>query len=205
MTISEKYNEQALEAPELQDELAGIIGHNLRKIRTRKGLSLERLAKLAGVSRGMLSQIEQGKSVPTIVLLWKVATALEVPFSALHTNNDSAGSTLFPVSSAKFLSSQDGNFISRALFPFNNDKHEVEFYELELKPGAYESAIPHAIGTIENLVVTEGEVEIGVEHQKHRLKKRDAIVFMADVPHSYRNISQTNSAFIYLVITYAKT
>lgn len=205
MTTLEKSKDLGTEQPELQEELAGIIGRNLRKIRTRRGLTLEKLAKLASVSRGMLSQIEQGKSVPTILLLWKVAKALDVPFSALHAGNDTTGSMLMPLSSAKFLSSQDGKFISRALFPINNDKHEVEFYELELKPGAFENAVPHAEGTLENLVVGEGEIEITVDHQKHRLKKRDAIIFSADVPHSYRNTSQTNSAFIYLVIIYSKS
>jgi len=47
------------------------ISTNLKRLRTRQGHSLERLAKLAGVSRAMLSQIETGKSVPTISLLLK--------------------------------------------------------------------------------------------------------------------------------------
>src|SRR5689334_13134976 len=63
-------------------ELSAAVGRNLRRIRTRQGLSLERLAKVTGVSRAMLGQIENVKSTPTIALLWKIATALNVPFSA---------------------------------------------------------------------------------------------------------------------------
>ena len=62
--------------------LLTIISTNLRRMRTRQGHSLERLANLAGVSRAMLSQIETGKSVPTISLLLKVANALGVPIAA---------------------------------------------------------------------------------------------------------------------------
>jgi transcriptional regulator with XRE-family HTH domain len=59
------------------------ISTNLKRHRTRQGHSLERLARLAGVSRAMLSQIETGKSVPTISLLLKVADALGVPIANL--------------------------------------------------------------------------------------------------------------------------
>ena len=64
-------------------ELPAVLGRNLRRLRTSQGHSLERLAKQSGVSRAMLGQIETGKSVPTIALLWKVANALHVPFANL--------------------------------------------------------------------------------------------------------------------------
>src|SRR5262249_34912572 len=70
-------------AADAPPDLAAIVGENLRRLRTRQGHSLERLAKLSGVSRAMLSQIELGRSVPTIAVLWKITHALGVPFAAL--------------------------------------------------------------------------------------------------------------------------
>lgn len=52
-------------------DLSPLVGNNLRRLRTCRGHSLERLAKLSGVSRAMLGQIELGRSVPTITLLWR--------------------------------------------------------------------------------------------------------------------------------------
>src|SRR5512145_999966 len=49
------------------------IGQNLRRLRTKRGLSLERLSKLSSVSRAMLSQVELAQSVPTIGPLLPVA------------------------------------------------------------------------------------------------------------------------------------
>ena len=57
-------------------------------MRVKRGLSLERLAKASGVSRAMLCQIELGQSAPTINILWKIARALDVPFSALISRAD---------------------------------------------------------------------------------------------------------------------
>jgi DNA-binding XRE family transcriptional regulator len=80
----------ALEAGEATD-LAPIVGSNLRRLRTRRGLSLEKLSQLSGVSRAMLGQIELGQSAPTINVLWKIARALEVTFSALISSRTQSG------------------------------------------------------------------------------------------------------------------
>ena len=149
----------------------------------------------------MLSQIENGKSVPTISLLWKVAKALDVPFSALNIDGSVTSSRVLRAGDAKILTSQDGSFTSRALFPHDSER-KVEFYELELAPYASESAVAHAPGTLENLVVTVGEVEISLGGETYLLKKKDAILFQADVPHIYRNVSAEKSV-IYLVMSYA--
>jgi transcriptional regulator with XRE-family HTH domain len=183
-------------------ELAARVGSNLRRLRTKRGHSLERLAKLSGVSRAMLGQIELGRSVPTIALLWKVARALDVPFSALTSDSQSRGTVVLRKGQAKTLASADGTFTSRALFPFTWERR-VEFYQLTMAPYANEEAEAHATGTVENLVVDTGRVEIVVDNQAHRLEAGDAIVFDADVPHIYRNLGQTE-AVLYLVMTYVE-
>lgn len=183
------------------EELVLLIGTNLRRLRTSKGHSLDRLANISGVSRAMLSQIELGKSTPTISILWKIARALEVPFSALNIDNLASANIALPAGRSKVLHSADSTFTSRALFPYNKERN-VEFYELELAPHSQENAEAHSPGTIENLVVTEGEVEIIVGKEKYLLKPKDAIYFYADVPHIYRNISN-KKAVMYLVMTYS--
>src|SRR4051812_14525722 len=66
---------------ETATDLAPVVGANLRRLRVRRGLSLERLSKACGVSRAMLGQIELGRSAPTINVVWKIARALDIPFS----------------------------------------------------------------------------------------------------------------------------
>jgi transcriptional regulator with XRE-family HTH domain len=98
-------------------ELSAAVGRNLRRIRTRQGFSLERLIKMSGVSRAMLGQIETGKSTPTIALLWKVATALRVPFATFIDVEHTDGTMVLRKDNEKVLSSSGGRFTSRALFP----------------------------------------------------------------------------------------
>jgi transcriptional regulator with XRE-family HTH domain len=183
-------------------DLAPVVGGNLRRLRVRRGLSLERLSKASGVSRAMLGQIELGQSAPTINVLWKIARALDVTFSTLISTRSEGGTKILRASEAKLLTSHDGQFISRALFPFDEPRR-VEFYELRLLPGKREAADAHPAGTVENLIVTHGAVEIGLPGVIHRVGQGDAIVFEADVPHSYTNTGEQD-AVMYLVMTYAQ-
>jgi len=184
-------------------DLAPVVGSNLRRLRVKRGLSLEKLAKLSGVSRAMLGQVELGQSAPTINVLWKISTALAVPFSALIGSRQTGGPAVLRAEQAKVLSSHDGRFRSRALFPFDEPRR-VEFYELRLAPRCEEKADAHAPGTVENLVVASGAVEVDVGGGREILRAGDAMVFEADTAHVYRNASDAD-AVLYLVMTYAET
>ena len=183
-------------------DLAPVVGGNLRRLRTRRGLSLERLAQISGVSRAMLGQIELGQSAPTINVLWKIARALEVTFSALISARTQSGAMVLRATESKILTSKDRSFSSRALFPFDEPRR-VEFYELRLAASSVEDADAHPPGTAENLVVTAGIIEIDVAGETHRLETGDSILFEADTPHAYRNPGKVE-AVMYLVMTYAE-
>lgn len=182
--------------------LAAVIGGQVHQRRKQLGLSLDTLARQSRVSRAMLSQIERGRSTPTIGVLWKIAHALEAPISALLSEEREENVWLLPVASTRRLYSRDGRFCSRALFPFDQPRR-VEFYELRLESGGEEVAEPHSPGTLENLVVARGEIEIIVAGTRYGLTAGDAIQFLADVAHAYRNVGQSE-AVMYLVVTYAR-
>jgi len=184
------------------DDLVETVARNLKRLRIRRGHSLERLAKRSGVSRAMLSQIELGKSAPTIGLLWKVACALDVPFASLISNSGLHGTVVLRKARSKLLTSADGDFSSRALFPFGTPR-KVEFYELRLRPGCIEKADGHPPGTTEYITVADGSVEIETGGALHPLAEGDSIVFEADSPHIYRN-GGTAPARLFLVMSYVE-
>jgi transcriptional regulator with XRE-family HTH domain len=192
--------EDADDAP--ANDLTAVVGENLKRLRNQRGYSLEKLAQQSGVSRAMLGQIELGQSAPTINVLWKVARGLGVNFSALITGQTAASPLVLRARDAKLLTSSDRAFSSRALFPVDQPRR-VEFYELRLAGNGRERADAHPPGTMENLVVTQGAVEIEVGNARHSLDTGDAILFAADEAHVYRNRGKTE-AVMYLVMTYAE-
>jgi len=182
-------------------DLTPIVGANLKRLRVKRGLSLERLAKASGVSRAMLGQIELGQSTPTINIVWKIARSLAVPFSALIGQRSHPRTAVLEAQRARVLRSADGSFASRALFPFDEPRN-VEFYELRLAPFGLERAEPHRAGTTENLVVAAGALNLRVAAERFSLRAGDAVYFEADVPHEYQNPGGSE-ALMYLVMTYA--
>ncbi len=192
---------RAAEEVVVDDESGPEVGANLRRIRMERGLALEALAQASGVSRAMLSQIELGRSTPTIKLLWKISRALGLPFAALVSSAPSSEETrVMRSDSARRLTSHDGRFSSRALFPIDRDRR-IELYELKLAARGLERAEPHAPGTVEILLVQSGAVEISVDRTTFELGPGDAIQFRADGPHAYRNCG-TSEAVMSLIMSY---
>ena len=68
---------------ENHDAILTQLPARLKQARQGQGLSLEAVAKLSGVSRSMVSQIERGESSPTIATLWNLTRALQVDFAGL--------------------------------------------------------------------------------------------------------------------------
>jgi transcriptional regulator with XRE-family HTH domain len=179
-----------------------LLGSNLRELRTGRGLSLARLSAASGVSRAMLSQVELGKSTPTIASLWKITQALGITFSALLRDRRGPQSIVLRANRAKMTITRGGAFICRALFP-SDGPQPVEFYELRLASASIEHVEASAPGTKENLVVAEGRVAIVIADQRHDLESGDAILFDADHPHEYRNDGAVE-ARMYLVVAYSR-
>lgn len=200
--MAAKKTPRSKEAAPQGTDLAPVVGKNLRRLRTERGLSLEKLAQASGVSRAMLGQVELGQSAPTINVLWKIARALDVPFSAMISSSNQSPVKVLRERDAKRLLSHDGSFSSRALFPFDEPRR-VEFYELVIAPKGVEIAEAHAPGTLENLVVAKGQLELETNAERYQLDTGDAILFEADKPHTYRNVGSVE-ARLFLVMTYAE-
>ncbi len=182
------------------EQLPPIVGLNLRRLRSKRGLSLERLSQRAGVSRAMLSQIELGRSVPTINLLWKISRALGVTFATFLSEQPARLPVVLSARTGKLLTNREGTFTSRALFPLDGPRRS-EFYELRLSPGVEEHGRPHPPDTCENVVVASGSIEIGVEQTVYTLATGDALLYPADQPHFYRNAGSVETV-LYLVVTH---
>ena len=181
--------------------LEAVVASNLAMLRRERKLSLDALAQMTGLNRTLLGQLELGKSMPSVNAVWKIAQAFAVPFSALLATGEAGATTVLRRKDAKTLTSPDGRFVSRALYP-RGTRPPAEFYELELAPYSREEAQAHQPGTRENLVVTRGRLDLTLGADHFELAEGDAIVFTADKPHTYANPGP-NPCTIYLVMTYA--
>jgi transcriptional regulator with XRE-family HTH domain len=161
------------------------VAENLRERRRVLDLSLDDLARVSGVSRAALSQIETCKTNPSLSVLWKVAVGLQIPFSELIGERKEVVS-LLRRNEAEVLRSMDGKFESRPLARAGAGPG-VEVYELRLGSQASHAAEPHADGTRELITVLSGALKMTVGPETYLLAAGDSLVFPADQRHVYEN------------------
>ena len=167
-------------------ELARRVAQGLKKFRKARGLSLDELAALSGVSRAALSQIEGSRTNPTLSVLWKVAVGLGVPFHELIGASDDQGAKILRAGDSPPLRSGDGRMESRLLSP-GGSSPDIEIYELRFLPKSAHRSDAHGRGTVETLIVLTGAMKIVIGSEEHELLPGDSIFFKSDVPHAYEN------------------
>ena len=170
-----------------------IIGNKLKDIRNKRKLSLDEVTKLTGVSKAMLGQIERGKSNPTVSTLWKIATGLKVSFSLFIDENQDDLKVIDQNDISPII--EDNNRMKLyPIFPFDSNKG-FEIFTIELEPDCNHISTPHNDGVEEYIIVTEGQIEMNINDEKFILQKGNSIRFMANKPHTYKNINQDIATF----------
>lgn len=180
------------------------VCERVRSMRKRKGLTLEQLASLSGVSRSMLSQIERGTANPTLGVAFRIAQAFGISLGDLvdapasrpriDVVRKTDGSSLFR---------DDKDCRIRTLSPLHLEK-DVEFYDLLLKPGGALDSSPHFQGTREFLTVESGAVTLESGGESTDLATGDSAHYPADVPHRIVNRAEGESS-AFLVVIYDRT
>jgi transcriptional regulator with XRE-family HTH domain len=66
----------------LEDALATVIADRVRELRLQLGLTVGHLAELTGLSKGMLSKIENAQASPSLATLARLSGSLKVPVTA---------------------------------------------------------------------------------------------------------------------------
>lgn len=162
-----------------------IIAENLKRMREERNLSLDYVAKLSGVSKSMLGQIERGEVNPTVSTIWKIANGLKISFTQLMSRPE-ADIEQIDISEIQPLIEDHGKLRNYPIFPFDSTRR-FEMYYLELDEGGQMAAEAHPLGTQEFIIVYSGEITIKVNNEEIFLTTGKAIRFKADVPHTYYN------------------
>ncbi len=169
---------------EKPDDILMHIPERLKEARNKRGLSLEAVANLSGVSRSMVSQVERGESSPTISTLWNLTQALQVDFAGLLEGTQ-AGEQIDVIRSndlPAFDNLGQGCRIYILSPPEEAGGHEV--YDIHFDNDGALTSQPHARGAREQLTVLSGSVELTSGSACETLNQGDTARYAADVPHA---------------------
>jgi quercetin dioxygenase-like cupin family protein/DNA-binding XRE family transcriptional regulator len=82
-------------AAELEEALGTVIAQRVREYRLQLGLTVGQLAARSGLSKGMLSKMENAQASPSLATLARLSTALQVPITAFFRGLDEEHDVLY--------------------------------------------------------------------------------------------------------------
>ncbi|MFG2503666.1 XRE family transcriptional regulator [Streptomyces sp. NPDC048441] len=168
------------------DQLTQSLARNLKRWRSERGFTLDALAARAGVSRGMIIQIEQARTNPSVGITVKLADALGVSITTLLDYEQGSHVRLVPPEQAvRMWSTEAGS--STTLLVGTEARGPFELWAWKLMPGESSDSDAHPPGTIELLHVAAGELTLVVDGEEYPVPAGSAATFEANVPHGYHN------------------
>ena len=177
------------------------VGATLQRLRLARGLTLEDLSRIAGVSKSMLSQIEREKANPTIAITWRLANALGVAIGELLSSETRVAETIrvLEAHETPTLPGVHAGYVLRILGPMEM-AGKYEWYELTLAPGGELASQAHDPGTTEHVTVLNGALDVEVGIDKKRLKTGATARYPADQNHVLRNAGKTEAKALLVVV-----
>lgn len=166
-------------------EPTSLIGGRLREIRTGMNLSLDDAARMTGVSKPMLGQIERGQSIPTVTTLWKIATGLKTPLSSFLQERQS-DYTAIRIHEKEPVTEDGGRMRAYPVFSYDPIR-SMEIFFIEFDPDCHHASEKHHDGVEEYIMVLTGTLQLMINGKDIVIHKDEAIRFRADVLHEYNN------------------
>ncbi|MCA2190404.1 helix-turn-helix domain-containing protein [Nonomuraea cavernae] len=162
------------------------LGARLHAQRLRHGLSLNELASRSEVSRSMISDIERGTKLPTVLVLARLATALGVTVSRLL--GEEQPERVIMLRAAQQPAILDAAGWQRRILSPNLPGVEFEFIRTTVPPGVVIGAFAaHAPGSREYVAVEAGRLTVTLDGVYHTLDTGDALYYAGDCTHAFAN------------------
>ena len=193
-------NKEQLENEEVSREVdalhvnAAVLGERVRKLRNERDLTIAELAERSGLSSGLISQIERGRSNPSVRTLQRLRSALGVNLWAFLQPTESnaavggatSGSPSFIRRKADRLKLMKGKsgIAEELLSPRSDD--QMRFMMITIPAGGESKDVLLGQGR-KGGVMFSGRARLTVDGETGELEPGDAFQFRADVPHKISN------------------
>jgi XRE family transcriptional regulator, regulator of sulfur utilization len=168
--------------PGMESDLGARLARNMKQLREARGLTQQQMAKICGLPRATWAHLESGEANPTLSVMHRAASALQVTLEELI-SAPSAGCRVYPKGALPVRT--PGQATVRKLLPDPIPGMEME--RIELAPRGRMTGIPHTPGTREYLTCETGQLALVVSGERWTLEPGDVVVFRGDQRHSYMN------------------
>ncbi len=173
------------------DAMGAQFGKTINRLRQAGKLSLGDLSEQSGVAKSMISQIEKNESNPTLATITRLSRALGTSVEEILADQPQ-GSALVQKSTRQdipLIQSEDGLCTLRIIGWIETVEY-AQWYDFTAAPGGKLESSAHPPGSVENLSILDGEVEVRIGGESWTAKAGETLRYRADRDHCITNIGE---------------
>ena len=168
-----------------EEALGAVIAERVREFRIQLGLTVGQLAELTGLSKGMLSKIENAQASPSLATLARLSHGLKVPVTAFFRGLNEEQDVLHVKAGRGLLiehtpSSPGHRYQSLGTMRAPHNKLEPLLVTLTERADAFPL---YQHGGTELLYMISGRLEYLYGSSRYPLEPGDALQFVGEIPH----------------------
>jgi len=175
------------------------VAVNVREQRKRLTWTLDTLASRAGLSKGIVVQVEQARANPSLATLSKLGEALGLSVSDLIAVGEAPAVRIVESVNAPVLWQGKPGSEARLLIG-SHTPDLLEMWEWSLASGEQYEGRAHGPESRELITVTAGELTLTVSGRDHLVQVGDSVSYEADRPHAFSNRSSETVMFVLVVV-----
>lgn len=185
---------------ERTDELLAHLGPRLRQLRKEQKLTLDMAAKRARVSRAMISKIERSEKMPTVGILVRLATALNVTLSSLLGAQPASAGVQVQRASNRVGFRDPASGLQREVVFSPAEGEGLELLRHVLPPRKSTGALsPYPVPTRKLVFSPSGPLLVRIENESYLLGVGDSLRFDVTSTYSFTNPGEEPVSYFLLV------
>lgn len=174
----------------MEDDILLQISNRIKERRREKNITVQELATKANVSKGLISQIENSRTIPSLIVLIDIIKALDIDLNVFFKDIRHKGDPLEPIIKRKtdyehFEKEDAAGFHYQRIFTQSIKNSTVDIVLLELEPGANRPMVQTE--AYEYKYILSGEVEYQFEEKNYLLAQGDSMLFDGRMAHTPKN------------------
>ena len=187
----------------MEDDILIQISNKLKEARKAKGRTVQETATKAHVSKGLISQIENNRTIPSLLVLFNIIKALNLDltdfFKDINPYQKQPKIILKKPSDYQAFEKENARgFIYKRVLTKDIKNLPVDIVLLQLKRGATRSKLVKT-QAFEYKYIIKGEVQYIVEGKKYLLQEGDSFFFDGRMEHTLSNYNEKSEALILVI------
>lgn len=185
----------------MEEDVLIQISKQIKERRRDQNITVHELATRANVSKGLISKIENSRTIPSLMVLIEIIKALDIDlnefFKNIHSKSVSAPILIKRKNEYEHFEKEHAiGFHYQRIFSQLINPSTVDIVILELSPGANRPLVE--TDAFEYKYMLSGEIEYQFNEERYVLSQGDSMLFDGRIPHTPKNLG--NQTAIMLVI-----